>query len=42
VRAAIYKNVEAAENRQQLWWWLLAACAVFLLAEVALANRTAL
>lgn len=31
---------EAAESQQRFWWWLLAACALGLLAEVALANRT--
>jgi len=31
----------AAENRQRLWWWLLAIGGGALLAELALANRTA-
>lgn len=32
---------EAAENQQRLWWWLLAGGGMVILAELALANRTA-
>lgn len=35
-------NAEISENRQRLWWWVLAFCGLFLLAELALANRTSL
>ncbi|MDQ3625162.1 MAG: hypothetical protein M3463_22240, partial [Verrucomicrobiota bacterium] len=31
-----------AEQQQTLWWWLLAAAGILLLAELAIANRTAL
>lgn len=49
-KAAVSARAEAslplsdttAENQQRLWWWALAACGAVLLAELALANRTAL
>ncbi len=40
--AALSINGEAAENQQRFWWWVLAACGAFILAELALANRTAM
>ncbi len=40
--AALPENGAAAENQQRFWWWVLAACGAFILAELALANRTAL
>jgi hypothetical protein len=39
---AIKMNDEAAEAQQRLWWWLLAIVGVALLAELAVANRTAI
>lgn len=33
---------EISENQQRLWWWVLAFCGLALMAELALANRTAL
>ena len=40
--AALSINGAAAENQQRFWWWVLAACGALVLAELALANRTAL
>ena len=38
---ALSINAEPAENQQRLWWCALAFCGVCVLAELALANRTA-
>jgi len=39
--AAVKLSDESAESQQRLWWWLLAIVAAALLAELAVANRTA-
>ena len=39
--AAPPMSSEAAENQQRMWWWMLAGCGLVILAELALANRTA-
>jgi len=36
------RDDERSESQQRLWWWVLAAGGLFLLGELALANRTAL
>jgi hypothetical protein len=41
LNAAPPLSSEAAENQQRLWWWILVGCGVIILAELALANRTA-
>jgi hypothetical protein len=41
-RAAVHLSDEASESQQHFWWWLLAICSVGMLAELALANRTAM
>jgi hypothetical protein len=40
--AAAKLSDEAAESQQRLWWWLLALVGAALLAELAVANRTAI
>ena len=39
--ASLNLSDEVVEFRQHLWWWFLAVCGIGILAELALANRTA-
>ncbi|MGB8352349.1 MAG: BatA domain-containing protein [Chthoniobacteraceae bacterium] len=41
-RVKVTVSDEITESQQRIWWWLLAACCAGMLAELALANRTAI
>ncbi len=42
LQSAAFGSRETSETEQKLWWWFMALAIVFLLSEMALANRTAM